>query len=235
MGHKKTINMDFSEKFTTYSDAELLQIIKNPHDYQPQAIEAAKSIFAGRQLNSHEMEAAELLLLQQTQKQGISNQQREKTANKIRNIPASIFNNINPFQSKSPATGKIIRNISILLGVLFLGRLYKEFDLLRYTFTNPAAGFDFSMAAYFFSFLVIPLTAIFLFRRKKIGWILLSIYSTTQILSAIAVFIRVMTIGFSSIPLFVSLFPSIPPAIHLLIAMFWSGILWTIPRSRTKD
>jgi hypothetical protein len=219
--------MDFSEKFTTYSNTELLQLIKNPDDYQPQAVEAAKSIFSGRQLNSHEMEAAELLLLQEAKKQEINNQQRQKTANKIRNITASIFNNINPFQSKAPTTGRIIRNISIFLGALFLWRLYKEFNLLRCIFTDPTAGFDFSMGAYFFSFLVIPLTVIFFFRRKKIGWILLSIYSTTQIISAIATFIQAMPINYSPNSLFGNLFPFIAPA-HLLIAVFWSGILWTI-------
>ena len=35
---------EFTERFKTYSNTELLKIIDNPDDYQPLAVEAANSI-----------------------------------------------------------------------------------------------------------------------------------------------------------------------------------------------
>lgn len=48
--------MDFKKKFSEYSNTELLKIIDNPDDYQTEAYEIAKTIFASRQLNVEEKE-----------------------------------------------------------------------------------------------------------------------------------------------------------------------------------
>ena len=45
---------DFTEKFKTYSNTELLKIIDNPDLYQPLAVETANSIIASRQLTDQE-------------------------------------------------------------------------------------------------------------------------------------------------------------------------------------
>ncbi|MEO8403605.1 MAG: hypothetical protein ABI480_03385, partial [Chitinophagaceae bacterium] len=41
---------DFSYYYKTISDADLLSILENPDDYQPEAIEAAKNELITRQL-----------------------------------------------------------------------------------------------------------------------------------------------------------------------------------------
>jgi hypothetical protein len=48
--HMATLT-NFSEYYKTISNSELLQIVENPHDYQPNAVEAAKHEFAARQLS----------------------------------------------------------------------------------------------------------------------------------------------------------------------------------------
>jgi hypothetical protein len=48
---KTTTMTDFTEKFTAYSNTDLLKIIDSPDDFQPLAVETAKSIFASRQLS----------------------------------------------------------------------------------------------------------------------------------------------------------------------------------------
>jgi len=51
--------MEFHEKFKTYSNVELVRIIKNSRDYQPKAVETAKTILSGRQLSETEILIAE--------------------------------------------------------------------------------------------------------------------------------------------------------------------------------
>jgi len=47
--------MEFSEKFKTFSNTDLLRVIENPNDYQCQAVETAKIIFSERQLSKMEI------------------------------------------------------------------------------------------------------------------------------------------------------------------------------------
>ena len=47
--------MDFTEKFKTYTNTELLRIINNPEGYQLIAVGKAKKIFKDRQLSDEEI------------------------------------------------------------------------------------------------------------------------------------------------------------------------------------
>ena len=73
--------MEFNEKFETYSNAELLRIIRNPVDYQAQAVETAKIIFAGRQLSAAEIETAENELETELQQKQIARDKVKISAN----------------------------------------------------------------------------------------------------------------------------------------------------------
>lgn len=50
--------MEFKDRFKTYSNTALLRIIDNPEEYQPKAVETAKSILADRQLTQEEVKIA---------------------------------------------------------------------------------------------------------------------------------------------------------------------------------
>ena len=59
---------DFRKYYRTISNTELLSILDNPSDYQPQAVEAAQKEFSYRQLSEIEIrEAQEQLNTQQIQ------------------------------------------------------------------------------------------------------------------------------------------------------------------------
>jgi len=56
---QRNITMDFTEKFKTYTNTELLRIINNPEGYQPIAVGKAKKIFKDRQLSDEEIKFAQ--------------------------------------------------------------------------------------------------------------------------------------------------------------------------------
>jgi hypothetical protein len=159
--------MKFSEKFKTYSNVDLLRVIENPDDYQPQAVETAKNVFADRQLSEMEIETAKDELEVEKQGKLIKEQQKRAVEDKVKNIGKSVFDHINPMQKETPTSEKTIRIISILLGGLFLFQLYKEFGMLKFMFTDSYAEWDFSMVLYFFPLIIIPTATILFYMRKK--------------------------------------------------------------------
>ena len=226
--------MEFSEKFKTYSNADLLRIIENPDDYQPQAIETAKNIFADRQLSETEIKIAKDELDVEKQGKLIKEQQKQAVEDKVKNRGKSVFNHINPIQEKKLTSEKTIRIISILLGGLFLFQLYKQFGMLRFMFTDSYAEWDFSMALYFLPLIMILTATILFYRRKKAGWLLLTIFLVYSAISAIGSFILAIKWKPSGTAL-ENLFPQTPPISYLLSFLFMSGIIWVISREKIRN
>jgi len=225
--------MEFSESFKTYSNAELLRVIENPDDYQPQAIETAKNIFADRKLSEMEIKIAKDELEIEKQEKLRKEQQKRVVEDKVKNIGKSVFDQINPIQEKTPNSEKTIRIISILFGGLFLFQLYKEFGMLKFMFTDSYSEWDFSTVFYFLSFIIIPTATILFYMRKKIGWLLLTIYLVYSAVSTIGLFILTMKVNmYPEGP--TAIFPQISPTIHILSFLFLSGIIWVISREKIR-
>ena len=226
--------MEFSEKFKTYSNAELLRVIEKPNDYQPQAVETAKKIFAGRKLSEMEIKIVKDEL--EVEKQGKLRKELQKQAveDKIKNIGKSVFDQINPIQNETPTSEKTIRIISILLGGLFLFQLYKEFGMLKFMFTDSYAEWDFSMVLYFLPLIIIPAGTILFYMRKKAGWLLLAIFLIYSAVSAIGMIILTMKMKPLGVEGLDSIFPQIPSIMYMLAFLFYSGIIWTISRDKIR-
>jgi hypothetical protein len=231
---EKLRKMEFSEKFKTYSNTDLLRVIENPNDYQFQAVETAKTIFSDRQLSEMEIKIAKDELETERQEKSKKEQQKLAVENKIKDVGKSIFDHINPIQKEIPTSEKTIRIISILFGGLFLFQLYKEFGMLRFMFTNNYAEWDFSMALYFLPLIVIPTATILFYLRKKTGWLLLAIFLTYSAISAIGMSILTMNMVPSGIEILDNLFPQILPLTYILGFVFYVGVIWTISRENMR-
>jgi hypothetical protein len=177
----------FTDRYKKLTNSELLKIIDNPADYQPQAIEAANDELTTRQLTEEE------LLTIREENEALAEEQRLKSdktkalENKAKDIVSTIADTLNPIQSEKLSTPKAILWISILMILLFLYQLYSQFGLLTYMFKYDAAKWDFSMAMYFLRPLVImPVAAILFALRKRSGWVLLSGYFTYLAFNTIA-------------------------------------------------
>ena len=226
--------MEFDEKFKTYSNTDLLRVIENPNDYQSQAVETAKTIFSDRQLSEMEIKIARDELEFERQEKLSKEQQKRAVENKVKNVGKSIFDHINPIQKETPTSEKTIRIISILFGGLFLFHLYKEFGMLRFMFTDSYAEWDFSMVLYFLPLIVIPTATILFYMRKKIGWLLLTIFLAYSAVSAIGLFILTINMKPSGIGALDNLFPQILPLTYILGFVFFTGIIWVISREKIR-
>jgi hypothetical protein len=226
---------DFTEKFTTYSNTDLLKIIDNPDDYQPLAVETAKSIFASRQLNDHNIEIAKAELAALKQEKEGKDQKKKDLENKVKNIGASVFSTINPIPSETPNADKIIKITSIVFGGLFLFQLYQELEMISFMFTDIGAKWDFSMVLYFLPLLYVPIATIMFFKRKKIGWTLLAIFLSYSAVSSIGLFIMTLNREQSGFAPLDNIFPQSSPTTHIMTLLFFAGTLWTICKEEIRE
>jgi hypothetical protein len=226
---------DFTEKFTTYSNTDLLKIINSPDDFQPLAVETAKAIFASRQLSDMdiEIETAELHALKQEKE--TKDHKKKGLENKVKNITVSVLSTVNPIQAETPNSDKIIKIVSIVFGGLFLFRLYKEFGMFSFMFTDSGAKWDFSMVLYFLPLLIVPTTTILFFKRKKIGWTLLAIFLSYSAVSSIGLFILTLNREPSAFPALENIFPQTSPTTHIMTLLFFAGILGTICKKEIRE
>lgn len=219
---------DFTEKFKTYSNTELLKIIDNPDAYQPLAVETAHSILSSRQLTDQEFANAKAELETQRQDKEAQDKKKKDFENKLKNIGASVLSTVNPIQFETPNTDKTIKIVSIVFGGLFLFQLYKEFGMISFMFTDNKAKWDFSMVLSFLPLIIVPTATVLFFKRKKLGWTLLVIFLTYSAVSSVELFIHTLNMQPSGIPVLDNIFLQISPTTYLLALLFFVGTLWTI-------
>jgi len=215
--------MDFSEKFKTYSNADLLRIIENPNDYQSQAVEVAKNIFSDRNLSETELEIAKNELEIETETKIKIEQEKIAVENKVK----SIFDRFNPISTKISTAEKTIRIISILFFGFYLRQLYIDFDFWRFMFTSSYADWHISIAPHILTLIAYPVGIVLFYLKKKLGWLLFAIFFTLSAISPIWFIILAIVWDFPLPP------QTIQTHILLLFA-FYVGMIWLISREKIR-
>ncbi|MEO6980950.1 MAG: hypothetical protein ABI113_21320 [Mucilaginibacter sp.] len=179
----------FTARYKTLSNADLLKIIDTPADYQPEAVEAANDELAARTLVDDELFAAREKNEALKQEQLLKSAKTKALQNKAQDIVYTITDTLNPIQSEKPSAPKAILWISILMILLTLYQLYSQFGLLKYMFTYGSANWSFDMVMYFFRPLIVaPIAAVLFALRQKYGWVLLSGYFIYLAVNTLALF-----------------------------------------------
>ncbi len=226
--------MEFTEKFITYSNTELLRIIDNPEDYQPNAVETAKTIFSDRQLTEIEIKIAKKELEDEQQKKLLKEQKKGEIKDKVKNISKTIVDDISPKPKETPPAEKTIMIVSLLFGGIFLFNLYKELGMIRFMFTDSSADWDFSMVLYFLPLIIVPTATILFYKKKKLGWLLLTMFLTYSAISAIVLFVLTINLEHSGVETLDSIFPQTSPTTQFLTFLFFTGTIWAISRENIK-
>lgn len=159
-----------------------------------------------------------------------------KLYEELKKFGGSVLENINPIQRKSFCADKAIKIISILLGVMFLFRLYGQFGMIRFMFTDCAAEWDFSTIFNYLPLLILATSAILFWMKKKAGWILAGVSLTHDTVAAIQMFcILLYRQSGEANPLTDFLLPSVPPAYFMLASLFFIGMIVAICRKNIRE
>ena len=219
---------EFTEHYSKLSNSALFEILSNSSSYKAAAIKTAKEEIESRNLSEIEVPMAKQDIESKNREQEISRSKRKQKVDKTKESLASYFDRINPFHSEITTAEKTIRLITIIFGGISIYNIYNEFDMLQFQFENGISGWDLSMVEYFLPIFFLPLATILFWKRKRIGWIMLSAFLTYSGINAIGLFS--ITIGQQpiGIPAFDSAFPTVSPFSYLISFFFFSGTLWYI-------
>lgn len=224
---------EFSEYYKTISDAELLEIIDNPSGYQPSALEAAQKELSDRQLSEPELEHARQL---KTAKQ----EAREKNIPMIISIESRIkskgsvfIGSLNPMQPGIPSAEKAIRILVCVFGGLFLYDCIKEHRLFFYTMLEISTFPIYSLMTLFPQLLLG--VAVFLFwKRKMIGWALLTAFTTMITVTIVLMLVQYSTLFASGLRSIDRLFPMPSLESYLIQLIIFGSALIVLCRERIR-
>ncbi len=225
---------NFSEYYKTISDTELLSILDKPEDYQLVAIEAAKIEFANRHLSDAQIqEARQPLIAKQVQKE----KEREKikaVETKIKAAGHTFFDTINPIQSGIPSTEKTIRLIVIIFGGIFLYQLITDFrTTLAYIKDIPR--FPFESILILLPQILLLAAVIAFWKRKKIGWTLLTIFLTFSLVTTAFLLFQSLTWKPSGLAGFDNLFPRPSPTTYIIQLLLLVGTLYVLGKPNIRE
>jgi hypothetical protein len=219
---------NFSKLYTTWTIADLLEIIDSPDDYQPLAVEVARYELESRQLTSDQIEAARSELETKHQDKKYKQQQVKDIEDKIKSFGAFSLDTFNPIQKNALSINKYIKLISLFLGGLFLYQLCKQFGLLKFMFTNSLAEWDISVILYFLLLIIIPTAGILFWLRKRHGWTLATLFFTYSAIGAIPSFLMQFNLRKAIIPELKVFLPTTSLIVYIGAFLIYSGLTWSL-------
>lgn len=162
------MNFDFYTQFKEYSTVELLKIIQKAADYQSEAIKAAKTILAEREITQNELDQAQNIVKEEENRaNALSNKissYKEKTADFFQPI-------LNPGTEVKPV--KWLNILLLFIGVQYLWILYETIKGLLAFLACRYCSFDIFTFLMLINLLYIPLIFYLLYKKRRWGWILL--------------------------------------------------------------
>jgi len=225
---------NFNEYYKKISDTELLSILENPGDYQPIALEAAKKEFVSRQLTDTEIqEARHPLLAKQAQKKK-EKARMKAVETRIKNTGDSFIDTINPIQSGVPSTEKIIRLIVIVFGGIFLYQFIKDFRI-HVAYIKDFPGHAFESSLYLAPVILLPVAIFTFWKRKKLGWILLTIFLTFSAVGSMWSLFQSFTWKPSGFPAMDRLMPRPSPTTYIIQLLFFVGTVIVLYKKNIRE
>jgi hypothetical protein len=130
---------DFKEKYKAYTNLQLLYILNNSDDYQPEAVEAAKEIISGRQLSPEEI----AMLKEDLETEAEANRAASENSPLNRAINAGrsasqLF--VSTPETAATASERRLWLIALLpLSIIFIWTFFTEIDMLLYMFSENSS------------------------------------------------------------------------------------------------
>ncbi|WP_166965394.1 hypothetical protein [Yeosuana marina] len=217
---------EFTELYQKLSNSELLKIISEAEKYNPIAIETAKTEIESRQLTEQELNQAKSQITEKENTKKREIEKRKQREEKIKKSTSTLFETINPIQNGIQTPEKIIRLTILIFGGLAIYRLYQQFGMFQVIFHEGISDWDFSMVEYFFPIIILPIAVILFWKRKKIGWILLSIFLTYSAFNTVVLFFMNLGRQPSGIPALENLFPTVSSGVYIMTLLFFGGFLF---------
>ncbi len=176
------MNNEFSNTYKTFSNSQLVEVLENSDNYLPLAVEAAEKELTSRQLSSEQM----IEIKMEIERRSRATRKKETVVsieNRVMAVAQQILETLNPIGiSQTPE--KTIRIVCWVLAIGFLYHLFSNLDFLL-VMLSDISNWDISTVWWFIPYIFLPSMIYLLIRKLKGGWIMLSIWLTYTIVSAV--------------------------------------------------
>lgn len=226
--------MNFTEIYQTYSNSQLLQIIDNAVDYQPEAVDAAKRVIHDRQLTAEDMDAAKKELAAGKQAEIEKARKQKEKEEQFKATGRSILENINPVKDTYPRADKVINVVTVVFGAIYLIWFIGQIRFIKYLFMD-SSGFGWDMLAYLLQLIYMPITLVLFYKRKKSGWILFLLYLVASSATQLVALYRSIHWKPSGMPVMDALFTMNHPVVYILCIAFLAGTIWVICKKDVRS
>ncbi len=224
------IKNQFTDTYRRLPDEKLINILENPKDYQPLAIETAKFELANRGLSETQISEIKKTIADVKNRLVDEELKRKEKIARARNTADKTLSILDPLVEKTP--DRSIKLISLALGLLALGKIISNFSLTG-IMMEDSSEWDFSTAFYFLDLLFLPIAIIPFWKKRKIGLTLLSIWLLYIAISSIWFFISLFS-RLDEPSALLSIFP-LPDLTTILMAIIFSlGLLYFINKKTTR-
>lgn len=223
---------DFNERYQNYSNLELLRIIENPNSYQPQAVETAKAMLAGRQLPQQELDALMADIAREKQTRLTEEQKKKEFEAKLKAAGESVFSAISPIQAKGSNVDSLIKSLTMFFGLISVYQLYTHIELMFYMVTDSDAKWDFGMGLFLMPVLLYPIATFLFYKRKNIGWFLIAMLLTFSLVGCVWFFAYYAII---STGMFSSIYSLSSIVISVFMVLLYSASLWVICKEEVRE
>jgi len=228
------ISNNFSEYYKTVSNAELLSILDKPAGYQEAAIEAAKKEFLDRNLSAQEIKEARQVLFERHAQKLKQREKVKEVEDKIKRTGQTLFDRLNPFHQGISLTEKSIRMIVFSFSVLFLYLFIKEFKItllyIKYFTESPLDS-----SFYLLPYLLLPIATFIFWKRKRIGWILLSSFVVFATVVTLVMLIQSFLWKPSGYAVFDNLFPRPSTAAYIIPLILFIWTLYVLCKTNIRE
>jgi hypothetical protein len=179
----------FQEQYKDYTNTDLLKIVRQPHEYQAAAVDAATQILNTRSVTAADLEEVDRYF----HEIATSTNRKMEKINSYKEMAADFLEPVvNPAIKVKPQ--KILNYLLLFIGLQYIWTLYINvrncIQFIQYVINCKAYGFDNTtgkvtywscFSAYFNSsallqictVIYIPIVFILLLKRQRWGWILL--------------------------------------------------------------
>ncbi len=171
---------EFTERYKQLSDQELLAILTDASSYQPIAVETAKQELDSRKLSEEQIAMLETQAAREKQQKETQRQKRKEENETFKKDFFSLFATVNIFEQHIEFYEKQIRYMCWFFAIIAIYTLITNYSLAGWYIEDLFKGeIGADLVIYFADILAIVLGAILFWKRKTLGWILVTFYIVT--------------------------------------------------------
>lgn len=163
---------EYQERFKKLPNHRLLRILESAEQYHQDAIAAAKAELALRTISDEERAAVRSSVENERAKATQRTEDLKTLESKAQSVGKELFQSISPIQIGQQTDARKVNFLVFLFGLLAVYELSSNFGFFRFMLTDISASWDLYSTLVLLSVLVLPATAVLIFIRKRLGWIL---------------------------------------------------------------